>query len=971
MSELFQAVIASEEKTDLGQFVSDLRVLGNKYLLRNDIVNAFSAYCTKYEKPEQFHQSSHLSKLIYYVQEIILEDDSLCILLRPKIATMEILRVADDLTVEQMTVQELLDVCDRFVNHFHPQEGAILELDFGPFYDYSPIIRDPKNIGKGVQFLNRYLSSKLFQDPRESQETLFNFLGIHRYNGVQLLINDRIKSQEQLLEQVKKALTFVSELSQEEPYERFRLVLQMMGLEAGWGNTAARVHETLGLLDELIDFPEPQTVEAFISRIPMIFKIVLVSPHGWFGQEGVLGRPDTGGQVVYVLDQAKSLEKQLQEDIHLAGLDSLGVKPKVIILTRLIPNSDGTRCNERLEKVHDTENAWILRVPFREFNPKLTQNWISRFEIWPYLETYAIDAEKELLAEFHLDNALIRRRCIEGIASSGTSECRGSAPFAVQWSRHCAGVSPSGDQNAQRSISRPLLTCRRPCLSPCRNGGQYTNGVDGQQLRRAHTQRSPPFGDSGSESAKLSRMIKYDRPANAHRLSGDFRGTEARVLANRIPSQHRPAPARHSEGRCRCRRTRRTSGGARRTIAAYASTASACCSTWGSAWVSCGCSDDRYVLDKVGHFLLNDEMTQVNMNFVADVCYEAMGRSRVRRARRAARPRALRRLADAVSRAHAAGRACTDELVSLRSFLFVACLRGRADIVFATKPRHLLDIGGNAGVWARRARSATPPCASRSSTFPSRFARLAEHRGIGGQQHASVTMPWTCSTRATLPAGADTIWMSQFLDCFSEEQILAILHAQRAAWGRRFRLRARAPLRSATARRRRVQPQRDVAVLHVHRQRRQPHVPRRRSATPDSRSRAARGGRARQPRPRPHAAALREARLGVTAAKTPAVPWSGRFAFWCGCMPDSLRARRPTPEVLIGKLSREPPATIAFAEVRFSLAAGGAAHRLGRAQYLGAGSFDRRVTTPYRESTRFADSPCASSATASRRARSL
>ncbi|MEG4851666.1 sucrose synthase [Microcoleus sp. B5-D4] len=400
MSELFQAVIASDEKTDLRQFVSDLRALGNKYLLRNDIVNAFAAYCTKYEKPEQFHQSSLLSKLIYYVQEIILEDGSLCVLLRPKIASMEIVRVADDLTVEQMTVQESLDVRDRYVNHFHPQEGDILELDFGPFYDYSPTIRDPKNIGKGVQFLNRYLSSKLFQDPRQWQENLFNFLGLHRYNGLQLLINDRIKSQEQLSEQVKKALTFVSDLSEEEPYERFRLVLQLMGFEAGWGNTAARVQETLGILDELIDSPDPQTLEAFISRIPMIFKIVLVSPHGWFGQEGVLGRPDTGGQVVYVLDQAKSLEKQLQEDIHLAGLDSLGVKPKVIILTRLIPNSDGTRCNERLEKVHATENAWILRVPFRDFNPKMTQNWISRFEIWPYLETYAIDSEKELLAEF-------------------------------------------------------------------------------------------------------------------------------------------------------------------------------------------------------------------------------------------------------------------------------------------------------------------------------------------------------------------------------------------------------------------------------------------------------------------------------------------------------------------------------------------------------------------------------------------
>jgi sucrose synthase len=131
----------------------------------------------------------------------------------------------------------------------------------------------------------------------------------------------------------------------------------------------------------------------------MVFRIVLVSPHGWFGQEEVLGRPDTGGQVVYVLDQAKSLEQQLQEDITDAGLDVLNVRPKVMVLTRLIPNSDGTRCDQRLEKIYGTDDAWILRVPFREFNPKFSQNWISRFEIWPYLETFAIDAERELLAE--------------------------------------------------------------------------------------------------------------------------------------------------------------------------------------------------------------------------------------------------------------------------------------------------------------------------------------------------------------------------------------------------------------------------------------------------------------------------------------------------------------------------------------------------------------------------------------------
>ncbi|OKH16144.1 sucrose synthase [Fischerella major NIES-592] len=400
MSELIQAVLESEEKNDLRSFLSELRHQDKKYLLRNDILNVYSEYCTNYQKPEHFSASSSLGKLIYYTQEIIQDISGFCFIIRPKIATQEVYRLTDDLNVEPMSVQELLDLRDRLVNRFHPNEGDLLELDFGPFYDYSPVLRDPKNIGKGVQLLNRYLSSKLFQDPKQWQESLFIFLSLHQYNGIQLLINNRIQSQQQLSQQIKAAIAFVSSLPSQQPYEEFRFQLQTIGFEPGWGNTAARVQESLEMLDQLIDSPDPQTLEAFISRIPMIFRIVLVSPHGWFGQEGVLGRPDTGGQVVYVLDQARNLETQLREDIILAGLEGLNVQPKVIILTRLIPNSEDTLCNQRLEKVHGTENAWILRVPLREFNPNMTQNWISRFELWPYLETYAIDAEKEILAEF-------------------------------------------------------------------------------------------------------------------------------------------------------------------------------------------------------------------------------------------------------------------------------------------------------------------------------------------------------------------------------------------------------------------------------------------------------------------------------------------------------------------------------------------------------------------------------------------
>ncbi|MEM7773047.1 MAG: sucrose synthase [Cyanobacteria bacterium P01_A01_bin.37] len=401
MSELVQAVLDNmQERVDLRKFMSELRHREPRYLLRNDIVSAFSEYCENNHKPDSFVLRSDLGLLIACTQEMILDRESIIMIIRPKIGTEEIYRVPEDLNVEELTVEELFDLRDRFVNRFHPDEGDVLEIDFHPFYDYSPRIRDPKNIGKGVEFLNRFLSSKLFQDPSQWLQSLYLFLKLHRHNGTQLLINERIQSQQELSNQVKKALTFVSRLPEDEPFNRFRFELQALGFEPGWGNTATRVRDTLDMLDQLIDSPDHQVLEAFISRIPMVFKVILVSIHGWFGQEGVLGRPDTGGQVVYVLDQARSIEQQLQEEITLAGLDIQSAHPKVMILSRLIPNSDGTLCNQRLEKVHGTHNAWILRVPFREFNPNVTQNWVSRFEIWPYLEPFAIDSEKELLAEF-------------------------------------------------------------------------------------------------------------------------------------------------------------------------------------------------------------------------------------------------------------------------------------------------------------------------------------------------------------------------------------------------------------------------------------------------------------------------------------------------------------------------------------------------------------------------------------------
>lgn len=409
MCELVLAVLNSDEKTDLSQFLEALRDSGERYFLRNQILQTFADYCSTHDKPAYFFRTSSLGELIQYAHELIVEEDDFWLLLRPKIAAQEIYRVAADLSsVRPAPIQDLLNLRDRIAHRsYFPEKGRLLEIDFTPFYADSPTIRDPRNIGNGLEFLNRYLSSKLFQDPQQWLEALFKVLSHHRYNETPLLLNERINSITQLSEQVKKALKFVNHLPPDRPYSEFSAELHRLGFEPGWGNTASRVSTVLAFLDTLIDSPDHAVLEAFISHIPLIFNIVLVSVHGWVGQKGVFGRTETSGQVVYVINQARSIENQLQEDIKLAGLDVVGVRPKVIVLTRLIPNSEGTLAHEPLEQIQDTDNAWILRVPFREFNPNVTSNWISKTDIWPYLETLAVDAEAKLIEEFQGNPNLI------------------------------------------------------------------------------------------------------------------------------------------------------------------------------------------------------------------------------------------------------------------------------------------------------------------------------------------------------------------------------------------------------------------------------------------------------------------------------------------------------------------------------------------------------------------------------------
>lgn len=399
MQQLIEAVLHhADEQAVLQQLIQTLSRSNQRYFLKNEIIHAFADYCHEARKPAHFFHSSHLGTLIQYSHELLLEEDCIWLLLRPWIGGQQIWCLDSELTKAQvMPPKALLEARDRFVGRAQDQ---LFEIDVTPFYEHTPKVDDPRNIGQGLAFLNRYLSSQVLNDRSYWLETLFDVLHRHHYDGIPLLINDQIESGEQLAEQIRQAIQILKSKASDESYQSVHAELQPLGFEPGWGNTVERVRGMMELVDQMVNMPQPAILEAFVARFPSVFRVALCSIHGWVGQD-YLGRSETLGQVAYVLDQARSLDRKLQEEIHLAGLDMLNIQPQVVILTRLIPNCEGTQCDLPLEKVDDTNNTWILRVPFREFNSKITDNWISKFEIWGYLETFAIDAQSRLLEQLN------------------------------------------------------------------------------------------------------------------------------------------------------------------------------------------------------------------------------------------------------------------------------------------------------------------------------------------------------------------------------------------------------------------------------------------------------------------------------------------------------------------------------------------------------------------------------------------
>lgn len=189
--------------------------------------------------------------------------------------------------------------------------------------------------------------------------------------------------------------------------------------------------------------------------------------------------------------------------------------------------------------------------------------------------------------------------------------------------------------------------------------------------------------------------------------------------------------------------------------------------------------EDKYTLTKTGHFILNDAMTRANMDFSHDVCYNGM--FFLEDSIRNEKPEGLKVFGDKWKTVYEALSQLPpkvqkswfgfDHFYSDDAFPLVLPL------VFKNKPKRLLDIGGNTGKWSIACANYNKEVLVTIVDLPGQVnmakANIASH---GLSDRIDFHGANILDENQKLPKGHDAIWMSQFLDCFSEKEIVSILN---------------------------------------------------------------------------------------------------------------------------------------------------------------------------------------------------
>ena len=188
---------------------------------------------------------------------------------------------------------------------------------------------------------------------------------------------------------------------------------------------------------------------------------------------------------------------------------------------------------------------------------------------------------------------------------------------------------------------------------------------------------------------------------------------------------------------------------------------------------------DKYTLAKTGWFLMRDAMIRADIDFNHDVNYE--GWFVLDKALEEGRPAGLKHFGDWSTIYE--GLSSLPEQVQKSWFGFDHYYSDHSfdealAIISANKARHLLDVGGNTGRFATKCVQYNPDIEVTICDLPQQIRLMQQAtEGVQGAERIHGVGMNLLDEQSAFPTDKryDVIWMSQFLDCFSEKQIVSIL----------------------------------------------------------------------------------------------------------------------------------------------------------------------------------------------------
>lgn len=187
--------------------------------------------------------------------------------------------------------------------------------------------------------------------------------------------------------------------------------------------------------------------------------------------------------------------------------------------------------------------------------------------------------------------------------------------------------------------------------------------------------------------------------------------------------------------------------------------------------------DNKYYISKAGWFLLNDDMVRVNMNFNHDVNYN--GLFHLEEALLNGKPEGLKVFGNWPTIYEGLSELPADVQKSWFDFdhYYSDCsFREALEIVFSNKPKTLLDVGGNTGRWATQCVKYDKDAHVTIMDLPQQLEMMKKQTAdLEGADRIHAHGANLLDKSVPFPTGFEAIWMSQFLDCFSESEIISIL----------------------------------------------------------------------------------------------------------------------------------------------------------------------------------------------------